>query len=247
MCDYTKKLEKWKEDIESVDDLEERKILYPKPVITPMMYEAKAMEEMMKSYCRTIIKDKLEKGLMTEEQPFLQKQYNLAQEIKKNKKPFYFITINPKPDSDFKDFIKCVKSVWNWSWINKLHYSIEQRSDNIDEAGKGFHAHFILEDFDNEKGKITKQFTTKFQPFCSPPYKNTINIQEKKKEWLKDKIDYIKGFKLDEGKPEKVEVDKLWRKKENIEDYYSFDSLTDKKESNCGGARKGSGRKKAKK
>ena len=52
----------------------------------------------------------------------------------------------------------------------------------------------------------------------------------------------ILGTKTDEGKPEKQAMDKLWRNKNNYENYYHYDNSTDKKELSIkGGRRKGSG------
>ena len=162
--------------------------------------------------------------------------------IREQQKPFLFITINPKTDSDLNKFISKVHSVKNLSWIDKMYYVFEQRSSTKEDAGQGFHSHLLIEDYKNELGKIKSQFVRMFSDFCGKPYMNTINVQQKKKEWLEDKLDYIKGKKLDEEKPEKVIIDNYWRQQKSIEKLYTFDSLTDKKESNRGGARVGSGR-----
>ena len=37
------------------------------------------------------------------------------------------------------------------------------------------------------------------------------------------------GVKYDEGKPEKQEIDLVWRKKLELKNYYTFDTLTDKR------------------
>lgn len=215
-----------------------------KPMIQTTYSMARAMEQKMKSLQLQKLNYQLENNLLLKEQPHLQNAYNEVKKIKEDTKPFYFITINPKPDTDFKEFVAKVNTIRNLSWISKMYWVFEQRGDSHASKGKGFHSHILLEKFDNEMGKIKSQMRRMFKDMCSQPYENTINVYQKKREWLEDKLEYIKGNKTDSEKPEKVIIDKLWREEQGLESVYTFDCLTDKKQSNRGGARKGSGRKK---
>ena len=174
----------------------------------------------------------------------LQKLYNSNKKMKKALQDFYFITINPEPNTDFQEFKSTVLGVWNWCWIEKLYVVFEQRGATDEERGYLPHAHLLIERCNNEWGKINSQFRDKFKKFCGAPYENTINVQSKKHEWLGDKLEYILGKKTDSNKPEKQHQDKIWREETGIKEFYKFELSTDKKSSNTGGTRNGSGVKK---
>lgn len=242
---YDMILKRHKQELAECEDDEMREIIKKcEPKIQTTYARARALEQKMKSLQTQLINHQLEKNLLEKEQPQLQQIYNQMKKIKEDTKPFYFITINPKPTADLNDFIAKVHTIKNLSWIKKMHYVFEQRGDSKETKGKGFHSHILLEDYDNEFGKIKSQMKRMFQGFCNQPYENTINVYQKKREWLEDKLDYIKGKKLDEEKPEKVIIDKEWRQDKQLEAVYTFDCLTDKKQSNRGGTRVGAGRKK---
>lgn len=207
-------------------------------------YELWALEEQMKSLQKWVVKDKLE-NQEYENSNFqvIQDLYNEKQKRKEYKRPFFFITINPKPDTDFNEFKSAVEDISTWCWVDKCYWVFEQRGTNETDIGNGFHAHILIEKHNIEKGKCKTQIKNKFKKFVGVLNDNTINVQDKKREWLQDKLDYILGEKYDEGKPEKQEIDKIWRKKNNIESYYKFDTLTDKRRvsNSLGGRREGSG------
>jgi len=178
----------------------------------------------------------------------LQKLYNENKEMKKQLGDFYFITINPKEDVKFEEFKEAVLSVWNWCWIEKMYVAFEQRGSTAETRGYLPHAHILIEQCNNEWGKIQSQFKAKFRDkFCGMPYENTINVKSKAREWLNDKLEYITGKKTDATKPEKQEQDKFWREDLEIKPIYKFELSTDKKSSNNGGARNNSGVKKGQK
>jgi hypothetical protein len=174
----------------------------------------------------------------------LQKLYNSNKKMKEELQDFYFITINPRPNTDVEEFKSHVLGIWNWCWIQKMYVVLEQRGDTPETRGNGLHAHVLIEKCNNEWGKINTQIRDKFKKFCDSPYENTINVKSKKREWLNDKLDYIKGLKTDHGKPDKVIQDQLWRENLQIKPIYKFEDSTDKKSSNTGGARNNCGVKK---
>lgn len=209
-------------------------------------YEVYALEEQMKSLQKWIVKDKLEKQEYKDGNfKVVQELYNEKQRRKELNKPFYFITLNPKQDCEFEPFKDAVGDISCWSWVDKCLWVFEQRGSTEEEMGKGFHAHVLISNYNIEKGKLKTQIRNKFKKFCLD-IESCINIQQKKREWLNDKLEYIMGKKLDEGKPEKQEIDTLWREKMNLKQFYSFDILTDKRRisKNMGGRREGSGVKK---
>ncbi len=206
---------------------------------------------------KTIIKNKIKENTLTEIYPHLTKchsTYTEAEKIreknKKQRKGFLFITISPMDENYGEKFINEIKSIFSWSWVNEMYFVLEQRGDTEEDMGRGAHTHILITDWDNEPSKAEKQILEKFKKYVSPnlygkKLKEVINFQTKKFEWLGDKMEYILGKKTDEGKPEKQTIDKLWRKKNNYENYYHFDNSTDKKELSInGGKRKNCGVKK---
>ena len=59
-------------------------------------------------------------------------------------KEWYFLTINPAPNINLTDFHKTIEKAVSKVWITTYLYVIEQRGENIEELGKGFHTHIIL-------------------------------------------------------------------------------------------------------
>lgn len=218
------------------------------PHINPDVYEAYAIEEMMKNLNKKLIKMKLDNNELMNSQPHLQKLHNEVKERQEKLKPFYFITISPKPNTEFDDFKTSIEECINWIFMEEGIYAYEQRGGNDKECGNGFHVHIILIKYNVKPKTLYKRLLSKFQKFCEPKngsYENVINVRQKRSEFLQDKLDYIRGLKHDDDKPEKVYQDKIWRQKLNLQDYYTFDLDTDKEvKGKRGGAREGSGRKK---
>lgn len=214
------------------------------PVINNEIYEAYAIEELMKKKSKQLLEMKLNNNELSNSQPFLQKLHNEIKERKEKMKPFYFITISPKEDIDKNDFFESISQCVNWIFMEEGMYAYEQRGTT---ETKGLHCHILLMKYNVKPKTLIKRLTDKFKKFCEPhkgSYENVINVRQKRAEFLQDKIDYITGKKHDDDKPEKVFRDKIMRKELGLEEYYTFDLLTDKKvKGKRGGAREGAGRK----
>lgn len=242
MNPYTKK---YLEFLETNDDPDVKFTEKHKP---PMfLYKLWALEEINKKNILFNMKDALDNNEFnnTEFQVF-QDVHNEKLKRKEDKKPFVFITINPKPDADFNDFKINIEDIATWSWVDKCYWVFEQRGSTESEMGRGFHSHIIIEKYNIAVNKIKSQVKNKFKKFVGVCNDHTINVQKKQRDWLEDKLEYIMGKKYDEGKPEKQEIDIIWREKNSLKPYYTFDTLTDKKRvsNNKGGRREGSGVKK---
>lgn len=218
------------------------------PVITPEIYEAYAIEEIMKAQMKKNVKLKLMDNEYIKTQPFLQKLYNDNIKRMEAKKPFYFITISPKPDTDFLDFKSSVEDCINWIFMEEGMLSYEQRGDNEETRGTGFHVHILLSKSNIEPKRLFTRLVDKFKRFCEPQngsYTHVINVKQKKRDFIQDKIDYITGKKNDDDKPNKVNQDVIWRREQGLEEFYSFDCNTDKTVKGLrGGARPNCGVKK---
>ena len=172
--------------------------------------------------------------------------------MKEELKEWIFITINPKDDISITDFKNKIDSITKWKCFYKGFYVFEQRGENENEIGKGMHSHIMLCKYNVERKRLIQRLETTFKKYCNQPFINTINVLRKSPQHGQETLDeYMKGQKQD-NKLQKVELDKIWRKQNNIEDIYFWDTTTDKsipkkgadgRVSN-GGKREGAGRKK---
>ena len=114
-----------------------------------------------------------------EQQLIFNEKQKLEEEFKQFKKPFFFITINPKPDTDFNEFKSAIEDISTFCWIEKCYWVFEQRGNNNDTIGNGFHSHILIEKHNCEFGKMKQQITNKMKKFVGVVSDNTINIQKK--------------------------------------------------------------------
>lgn len=188
---------------------------------------------------------------LTKKLPKLNKLYDKNMITKKKIQDFFLITINPKPDTDFGEFFDLVIGFANYKWSEKGYIFFEQRGETEDTAGYLPHAHIVIEKHSIERKRLITTCERIFSAVCQPPYVNTINVKNKKYEWLHDTLqEYLIEQNKDSEKLQKVEIDAVWRNKMNLENSYSWDKpnvcLTiDKRHTiRHGGPRVGSGVKK---
>ena len=216
-------------------------------------YEVWSMEEISKRDVKRKMKilldnNKLQNTKWHNQQILHNEVMKMELEEKERKKPFWFITISPKPDAVFEQFKSNIEDISTFIWCEKCFWTFEQRGTCEEDMGEGFHAHIILDKYNISPSKLKTIIKNKFEKFVvvDKYIDNKINILEKAREYLLDKMEYITGKKIDEDKPQKVEMDKKWREKLGLKLFYSFDILTDERRisTSLGGRREGSGVKK---
>jgi len=156
---------------------------------------------------------------------------NLEDQVEKLKNPngnkaktyHYWITINPTEDILLKDLKSAVDKLTLRSFIEKYMYVIEQRGANRDEVGKGKHIHMYFKIYEDKY-----QVPSKIIELMKSTLKRVVNVNTKalwiqilKEEYVKDKILYMIDKKTDEGKPEKQEMDQIYREINNLDNYYT--------------------------
>lgn len=143
-----------------------------------------------------------------------------AREAKNN---WVFITISPKPAIKFDEFKTiCTKfaqrKMFNTSWL-----VFEQRGDNIDEVGKGFHAHIECErNIDYKPSQVVRNTQNTFKHIVDLKVKQTLHIQHHGDDYHKDKMEYILGAKTDDGKDKKQLMDIKFRELNNLNVCYNY-------------------------
>eukprot|EP00481_Brizalina_sp_1-RS-2013_P003553 TRINITY_DN962_c0_g1_i2.p1 TRINITY_DN962_c0_g1~~TRINITY_DN962_c0_g1_i2.p1 ORF type:complete len:138 (+),score=12.85 TRINITY_DN962_c0_g1_i2:229-642(+) len=79
---------------------------------------------------------------------FLVRQLGLNTIVEKRKTlknyTHIFLTINPPPAMNLQDFHNKVNKTISKNWIEGYIYVLEQRGENLEEIGKGFHTHILL-------------------------------------------------------------------------------------------------------
>lgn len=143
-----------------------------------------------------------------------------------------FFTINPKPGNTEETLVlleKCLQKFLTKKWVQgTVYYTYEQRSEKIEDVGKGIHMHILflrnnrrpynvkIETYSTFKkcyGKGKKQKQTMESDYKFYPY-----------EYWQDKIAYMDGSqKWDEDKHEKQKIDKIFHEKYKLKKIYKVE------------------------
>lgn len=131
-------------------------------------------------------------------------------------KKYYFITINPI-ECEKNDLDKIMSGICKKKWIKIYSYVYEQRGKSEEEIGKGKHIHILIEK-NKKKNEVIKEIHNTIKQYCDKEKVDVKEITEKEKN---DRINYMKGNKCNDKKL-LVEMDKIWRNKNGIKDYYEL-------------------------
>lgn len=127
-------------------------------------------------------------------------------------------TINPRMDTDLGEFMKKIIKATKKKWVKHYIFSIEQRGKTDIEMGRGIHCHMYVEV--DKKKRIYECRREMYNTF-----KHLVgNRKHVMVSYAKDPTNFIKycmGIKKDEEKDDMIKYDKLWRKKNELEDYYT--------------------------
>lgn len=141
---------------------------------------------------------------------------------------FLFVTINPKPDVKLEDFTKTVKKLVERQMFSAYAYAFEQRASTPEEVGKGFHVHILMKRNLNYKpSKIKKNMENTCKTICNTKDNRVFNVQFIGTEFARDKIEYITGGKTGEGKDQKMDMDIIFRKNNDMSDVYQNGTFFD--------------------
>lgn len=140
---------------------------------------------------------------------------------------YWFITLRPNIGS-FEHF----KNVFELTYLPSLNfheyiYCYEQKGENIESIGTGFHVHLIihLNEYIQLKDLVRKskcQWSKYFGKSKGAEVPDAF-IDIKKiscKSQFNNCLNYMKGEKKQEDKLYAVEQDKVWREKNNLKDLY---------------------------
>jgi len=144
------------------------------------------------------------------------KQISRENKISLDPKYALFITINPKINdlSGYQELNKRVEKCVAKYWITDYAYCYEQRSTDPNLI-TGLHTHILLTRGSHKPSHCEREIQSTFLSLCGNA--KHINIQYKKKDWIKDKISYMLGDKTGDGKDLKTPIDTIMRETLGIE------------------------------
>jgi len=153
-------------------------------------------------------------------------QYNSKLEVvstRKVLKPYthLFLTINPPPTLELNTFINAINKTLSKNWIDGYIYVIEQRGENHDELGKGFHTHILIKLTNHKKqSEVNREIKNTWKKILDIDNYHIMNIKFIDDDEQKRKQGYILGEKKEEIKHLKQKMDIEYRKVNNLRKYY---------------------------
>lgn len=142
-------------------------------------------------------------------------------EIKENSK-YIFITINPNAQITLLDFINKINKLMSKKWMGSYLYVYEQRGETLEEVGKGFHFHAIIEKPKTKKySEMIRELSNSANSVCDTSNFHFFNIKSISEEECQRKIIYLTGSKADECKHLKQTMDIVFRNNNNLKSFYN--------------------------
>lgn len=143
-----------------------------------------------------------------------------------HKKPYthLFITINPPPSYNLKDFLNTIQKTIKKNWIEGYLYVIEQRGENEEELGKGFHTHILIKLIDHKRrSQIDREIKNTWKKILDVDNYHILNIKYIDDDEQKRKQKYMLSLKSEEIKHLKQKYDIIFRQKNNLQKFYFLD------------------------
>ncbi len=187
----------------------------------------KAYDNFLKKKLESIIKMEYDADLLGQKMKNI-KEYEQSVKVKLKEKTakehnnaFVFITINPNDTTTLTQLQEKVEKFVNRNMFSAYRYVYEQRGSTEKDMGHGFHAHILLKrNLDYKPSKIALNTKNTFKGITNVDNPKILNIQHIGHDFAQDKDEYMTGVKTGEGKDKKQEIDKIFRKKNNLESVY---------------------------
>lgn len=142
---------------------------------------------------------------------------------KESGESIYFVTVNPKDDVSLEDLVKHTEKYTAQKHVTSADWVYEQRGSAEEQAGTGKHVHMLVTT-KTCKSDFIKRTQGKFKALVGN--ERHVHISHVKPEWVADKRKYMQGEKTGDGKDVKVQIDKVWREKNNLLPYYTINAST---------------------
>jgi len=133
-------------------------------------------------------------------------------------KYWYLLTVRPPPDICFSTFKYKIEAFIGRSMIKSAEYSYEQVGESLDELGKGFHCHVVLNS-PYPPSKLLEIINKDFAGWHSVVGKEHQKYLKTDKDLLFAR-NYIRGDKHNDLKTPAVILNNAWREKLKLEALY---------------------------
>lgn len=137
-----------------------------------------------------------------------------------------FVTYNPRPDTPLKTALKAVKDFVDKQKITNYLYVVEQRGTEEKNMGS-FHIHILHFHKYDRASHYKRETQSSFRKTCHVAEWSCLNIKPCKTALdITNRLEYVLGKKKDEDglhKTEKQAMDKVYRQKYMLKDYYTDD------------------------
>lgn len=137
-----------------------------------------------------------------------------------------FVTYNPRPDTTLKVALKAVKDFVDKQKITNYLYVVEQRGTEEKNMGS-FHIHILHFHKYDRASHYKRETQSSFRKTCYVDSWSCLNIKPcKTASDITYRLEYVLGKKKDcDGlmKTEKQEVDKIFREKYMLKEFYTDD------------------------
>jgi len=135
---------------------------------------------------------------------------------------YMFITVSPKKDVSIKTlYDKTIKMVNNKTILSYL-FVFEQREMNDVNNAYGIHMHILIKHKFPKYSRFLKQIKSTYQDTVgdvnNPRFVDIKCCKEMRDVY--NRVEYMIGEKHGEEKQKKQSIDKLWREKWGIDEYY---------------------------
>lgn len=138
---------------------------------------------------------------------------------------FMFLTVNPPDEYNLKKSHEYVQSFCNKLHIKKYIYAIEQKG-LTEETIHQPHFHILFTHDYTKKSLLLRETQSSFKKIFGDGVKNYhwVNLKHCATENdIRKRLYYILEDKKDLTKQTKQQIDKIFRKKKNLKDYYTND------------------------
>jgi len=197
------------------------------------LWEIEVADAKAKAYLRAIqdaealdIRQRIEDGDF-EGMPELEAIYSRIKNRRKNGGALYeyeWVTVNCAPGVQLEDVQRKVEKFVNRKIVKSAEWVYEQRGSIEEQMGSGMHVHMLVRqsgalfhgDFTRNARSTFKTLVGNDNAVCVIGCKNVNDVEKRRK--------YMNGEKQGEAKLVKVEIDKLWRLKNNLSPYYTHEN-----------------------
>lgn len=193
-------------------------------------YDALSLKS-KKEYFKILVKQKLklELELGICKCPFTTSLHKQIKDLKNEKakesdtKYLGFFTFNFKPGITLENLFIFMNKLTKKKWMSTYSYCIEQRGESLEELGKGLHIHLLFHRNQKRPSECVRECFNTFNKYTEMSF--TIFNKKCCKfyplEYYDDKIEYMVGAKWDKDKLIKVQMDKEFRKRNDIKLLYT--------------------------